>query len=106
MRVFILVLISSVSFINLFSQGLVNNGGYITIQNGSYITIAGGANPNVANQTNGGNIGNIDNNGTIDLTGHWTNTGNKNLRLGLVKFTGAIAQNINGDNDWGNMQQA
>ena len=78
-----------------FAQNeLYNNGSGITVQSGALIYVQG----EVINTNNGANIGLINNSGTIDLTGDWTNnstSGALNATTGLVELLGPN-QNIKG----------
>jgi hypothetical protein len=58
---------------HIFSQGLFNNGALIVVQSTALVHIDGDANGNYTNQSNGANHGKIDNNGTIEVEGNWTN---------------------------------
>jgi hypothetical protein len=104
---FISFLFFIIIHLSFAQRGIINNGGYVSVQNGAYITIKGSDNGILMNKTNGGNIGAIDNKGTIELDGDWTNNGNPALNLGLVRFIGTsdtYEQKINGNNNWGNIE--
>jgi PKD repeat protein len=58
---------------------VVNDGSLIHVQNTGLITVQGG----FINQDNGANIGNIDNNGQITLTGDWTNNSVSNAFINI-----------------------
>lgn len=59
---------------------IVNDGSLIHVQgSGGLITVEGG----FINQDNGANIGSIDNNGQITLTGDWTNTSVSNAFINI-----------------------
>ncbi len=77
----------------LFSQGLLNNGAYISLMGGAYLYINGGAaTGNFQNQDNGAFTGTVDNQGTMEITGDWTNlsTGRVfNASTGTVVMSGA-----------------
>lgn len=88
----------------IFSQGIRNTGGTIKITAGAYVYVNAGG---YLNESNGANHGTIDSEGSITLTGNWTNNAtdvaNKvftNLNAtGTVNFIGATTpQIINGTN--------
>ncbi|MBL0339560.1 MAG: PKD domain-containing protein [Bacteroidetes bacterium] len=79
-----------------FGTGLiVNDGSLIQVETGALVTIQGG----IINRDNGANIGRIDNNGQITLSGDWTNNSSGNAFInsspGSTEFLGA-AQFITG----------
>ena len=84
----------------LFAQGLYNNGAKIAVGTGSYLTI-GGANGNYRNETNVTN-GSIDLSGTLTLTGNLTNNVAGTDVLGAVApgstvvFNGTTSQTLGG----------
>ena len=82
-----------------FSQGLLNNGAKINTSAGTFIYINGGAAVgNFLNQDAGAFVGSLDNGGTIDLTGNWTNNSTANAfttNSGTVRLIG-VNQNISG----------
>ncbi|MFH0894002.1 MAG: T9SS type A sorting domain-containing protein [Bacteroidota bacterium] len=86
----ILILFSSAS---LFAQGIRNTGAKIVIQASTYLYDDG----NYLNESTGANHGTIDSDGSIYITGNWTNNAtdvaNKVFTgldaTGVVRFTGA-----------------
>ncbi|MBU0528339.1 T9SS type A sorting domain-containing protein [bacterium] len=82
------------------SQGIINDGGYITIGTSYYVIIDGDADGDYTNQTNGTD-GRINSDGTMIVEGDWTNDAGNNVfetrnDVGLVKFTGTTNQTIGG----------
>ncbi|MBI4647836.1 MAG: hypothetical protein HY738_14910 [Bacteroidia bacterium] len=100
------VLLLFVSYMS-FSQGLVNNGGFITVQSGGYLTIDGAAG-NYLNTT-GVADGSVDLDGEIIIRGNWTNDAAGGDVLinreavgasdGWVRFNGTATQNIGGNRE-------
>lgn len=86
----------------VFGQGIVNNGGLLIVGNGANVFISGGG--NYLNQSNGANHGSIDLDGSIYVTGNWTNnasSGNVFVNIegspnGTLHLTGTSQQSIAG----------
>jgi hypothetical protein len=76
------------------SQGIINDGAKIVATSNSYIYVNNGG---YTNQ----NAGEINNDGTIKLTGSWLNNGSNNVftninNIGVVEFIGSSLQEIGG----------
>ena len=91
---FIIILLNA----PVFSQGIYNNGAKIVSGTGSYIVVQG----NYRAESVSANHGTIDLDGTVSLTGNFTNnttSGNALANLdadGYLQFKGSGSQNING----------
>lgn len=97
-----------ISFLFLFLTGIAsfelqaqndatNDGLALTLESGLTFTMSGA----YTNQTNGANLGTINNAGTITLTGDWTNNSANNVftaNTGVTYFLGTAAQSIAGSN--------
>jgi hypothetical protein len=85
---------------NVFPQGVLNNGGKITLGSGSSLTLTG-AGTNFVNASLNGD-GTVDNDGTIYLQGNFTNSASGGVVFinadaeGLVEFNGNTSGNISG----------
>ena len=75
------------------TQGLINNGARLVLTPGAYVYIDGGAAVgNFTNQDAGAFTGTVENQGTIDVTGDWTNLSAANVfnaSTGTVRLLGA-----------------
>jgi hypothetical protein len=88
-------------------QGLLNNGGKITLSSGANITLTGST-ANFVNASQNGD-GTVDNDGTINLQANFTNSAtggsvfiNANTQ-GIVEFNGSTAGNITGSVSFENL---
>jgi len=94
MKKTLLIFIGLFLSINLFSQGLINQGAKIVVNSGGYIYIDGGTNGNYVNNS----TSEIDLDGTIILEGNFTNNATNNVfrnvdNDGEIKFAG-VTQSI------------
>jgi hypothetical protein len=93
MRKFTFTLLLSMLTLGMFAQ-LVNDGATITIKPGATLFVE----TDVTNNATG--TINIEGNGILEVQGNLTNAGNLNTSsTSKVKFTGALASNLNAGND-------
>jgi len=96
--IFIFLSVSLLLSAPLYSQGIYNNGAKIVSGSGSYIVVQG----NYRAESVSANHGTIDLDGTLSLTGNFTNnttSGNAFANVdtdGYLLFNGSGTQNING----------
>lgn len=80
-------------FLKSHAQGLINNGAHIEIGTGTFLHIEGGASiGNFTNQDAGIFTGIVENQGTMEITGNWTNLSASNVfnsSSGSVFLSGA-----------------
>ena len=96
---FVSVLIGS----SFAQTGIINNGAKIIVTTGAIVNITGGNFGDFTNATSGLNHGSVDLDGTIKLTGDWTNNATSGTVFvngdtdGEVQFVGTTAQVIAGN---------
>ena len=97
MKKYIIIFITFLYCTGMYSQGIYNNGAKIAVGTGSYLTIGGPAG-NLQNEANGS----IDLSGTFSLTGNVTNNSTGSDVLGTVTqgsvviLNGTSAQTLGG----------
>ncbi len=89
MKKYISLLILLYPFL-VYAQGIRNSGAIIKVTSNAYVYISNG---NYLNETSGSNHGTIDNDGTISLTGNWTNntTAAANKVFSNLNSTGTVS---------------